>query len=49
MPTRRWSLDPTSLRVALTVLRHGPISRADLGRMLDLSSASVPPSRLLMA
>ena len=41
MPTRRWSLDPTSLRVALTVLRHGPISRADLGRMLDLSSASV--------
>lgn len=41
MPTRRWSLDPTSLRVALTVLRHGPISRADLGRTLDLSSASV--------
>lgn len=41
MPSRRWSLDPTSQRVALTVLRHGPISRADLGRLLDLSSASV--------
>lgn len=41
MPSRRWSLDPTSQRVALTVLRHGPISRAELGRMLDLSSASV--------
>ncbi len=41
MPTRRWSLDPTSQRVALTVLRHGPISRADLGRLLGLSSASV--------
>ena len=41
MPTRRWALDPTSQRVALTILRRGPISRADLGRLLDLSSASV--------
>lgn len=41
MPTRRWALDPTSQRVALTVLRRGPISRADLGRILGLSSASV--------
>lgn len=37
----RWSLDPTSQRVALTVLRRGPISRSDLGRDLGLSSASV--------
>lgn len=41
MPSRRWALDPTSQRVALTVLRHGPISRADLGRRVQLSSASV--------
>lgn len=41
MPTQRWSLDATSQRVALTVLRHGPISRAELGRLLGLSSASV--------
>ena len=37
----RWLLDPTSQRVALTVLRRGPISRSDLGRDLGLSSASV--------
>lgn len=37
----RWNLDPTSLRVTLGVLRHGPVSRAELGRMLGLSSASL--------
>lgn len=37
----RWNLDPTSLRVTLSVLRHGPLSRADLCRMLGLSSASL--------
>ena len=41
MPSRRWALDPTSQRVALTILRHGPISRAELGRLMGLSSASV--------
>lgn len=38
---RRWTLDPTSQRVVLAVLRRGPISRAELGRLLRLSSASV--------
>lgn len=41
MPRDRWNLDPTSLRVTLAVLRYGPISRAELGRMLGLSSASL--------
>lgn len=41
MAPDRWSLDPTSQRVALSVLRRGPISRADIGRLLQLSSASV--------
>ena len=41
MPAQRWALDATSQRVALTVLRRGPISRAELGRLLGLSSASV--------
>lgn len=41
MASQRWALDPTSQRVALTVLRRGPISRTDLGRDLGLSSASV--------
>lgn len=41
MAPDRWSLDPTSQRVALSVLRRGPISRADIGRLLHLSSASV--------
>ena len=31
MTRDRWNLDPTSLRVTLSVLRHGPISRAELG------------------
>ena len=41
MTRDRWNLDPTSLRVTLSVLRHGPISRAELGRLLGLSSASL--------
>lgn len=36
-----WGLDPSSQRVALDVLRHGPISRAELGRALGLSSGSL--------
>lgn len=34
-------LDSTSKRVALAVLRQGPVSRADLGRMLGLSAPSL--------
>ena len=41
MTRDRWNLDPTSLRVTLSVLRHGPLSRAELGRLLGLSSASL--------
>lgn len=36
-----WPLDPTTRSVALAVLRHGPISRADVARMLGLSSGSL--------
>lgn len=35
------ALEGSSRTVMLEVLRHGPISRADLARRLDLSSASV--------
>lgn len=35
------SLDATTRSVALTVLRHGPISRAEVARQLELSSASL--------
>lgn len=34
-------LDETSRRVVLAVLRHGPVARAELGRMLDLSAPSL--------
>ena len=37
----RWPLDPTTRSVALAVLRHGPISRADVARLLGLSSGSL--------
>lgn len=36
-----WGLDPTSQRVALEVLRTGPVSRAVLARRLGLSSATL--------
>lgn len=36
-----FSLDPTSKLVMLTVLRHGPLSRVDVGRRLGLSSGSM--------
>ncbi|MHA6512020.1 ROK family transcriptional regulator [Tessaracoccus sp. Z1128] len=36
-----WPLDPTTRSVALAVLRHGPISRAEVARMLGLSSGSL--------
>lgn len=38
---KAWPLDPTTRSVALAVLRHGPISRADLARLLGLSSGSL--------
>lgn len=41
MGSDRWVLDPSSRRVALDVLRRGPISRAALGRALGLSSGSL--------
>lgn len=36
-----WALSPTALRVAVTVLRRGPVARAELSRLLGLSSASL--------
>lgn len=36
-----WPLDPTTRSVALAVLRHGPISRAEVARLLGLSSGSL--------
>lgn len=38
---QQWPLDPTTRSVALAVLRYGPISRADVARMLGLSSGSL--------
>lgn len=35
------SLDPTARKVALQVLRRGPVSRAEIGRELGLSSPSL--------
>jgi predicted NBD/HSP70 family sugar kinase len=36
-----WPVDATTRSVALAVLRHGPISRADVARLLGLSSGSL--------
>lgn len=41
MNPQPWTLDPTSQRIALHLLRRGPASRAELCRELDLSSASL--------
>lgn len=38
---REWDLDPTASRVVAEIVRRGPVSRADLARALDLSTASL--------
>lgn len=41
MTTDEWVADSSAQGVALAVLRHGPIARAELARILNLSSASL--------